>query len=504
MQTKTLSLILPLLLLLIGSATSAQELPGKRDSINSTILGEKRLIQVLLPEKYKPGSTDTYDVLYVLDGEGNTKIMSDIQRFIEGEAHMPPTIIVGILNTDRNRDFLPTHVDNTATSGGADKFLLFLKDELIPHVNRTYPSDKVNTIFGHSFGGVFVTYALITEPQLFRSYVAADPSYWWDRGVMIKMVAAKLTGLAGMNKSFYISGREGHGVVEMNIPPMDSLLKKQAPASLAWKVIAYPDETHGTVRLKSMYDGLRFSYAGYSTRGISFHPMAGIVVKDKPITFWYFGDTVNVRYTTDGTEPTVTSAPMKKENLLSAPGKVTARLFTDRPRYDKTFSGDFKAGAALPAGKLQKNMRPGGFDYAYYEGEWNKLPNFDSLQPAKTGKIDSSFSIDKMPGKKNFALVISGQVEIKEEGYYVFVMDSDDGSRLYLANQLLIDYDGLHGSGALVKSYVVPLKKGFYPIRVEYFQKDGDRKLVLEYLRPGIPITKDTEPIPLALQYGKN
>ena len=110
----------------------AQGLPGKRDSLNSTILKEKRFIQVVLPENYKPGSASKYDVLYVLDGEGNTKLASEVQHFIQGEAYMPPIIIVGILNTDRNRDFLPTHVGDTPTSGGAAQFLSFLKNELIP------------------------------------------------------------------------------------------------------------------------------------------------------------------------------------------------------------------------------------------------------------------------------------------------------------------------------------------------------------------------------------
>ena len=148
---------------------AAQDLPGKKDSIQSVILNEKRVIQVVLPEKYKPGSKDKYDVLYVLDGDWNTKTMTDVERFIEGEAYMPPTIIIGVLNVDRDRDLTPTHVSDNKTSGGADKFLGFLKNELIPYVDKTYPSNGDNTIFGHSFGGLFVMYALLNEPQVFKS-----------------------------------------------------------------------------------------------------------------------------------------------------------------------------------------------------------------------------------------------------------------------------------------------------------------------------------------------
>jgi predicted alpha/beta superfamily hydrolase len=490
---------------LFGTSLLAQSLPGKGDSINSAVLNEKRFIQVVLPEKYKPGSTDKYDVLYVLDGEGNTRTINDIQHFIESESYMPPTIIVGILNTDRNRDFLPTHTQEIKTSGGADKFLRFFKDELIPYVNKTYPSNGENIIFGHSFGGVFVTYALLMEPQLFKSYIAADPSYWWDNGVMITMTAGKLANLTNLGKTFYFSGREGRGLTEMRIPPMDSLLKKLAPAGLTWKISAYPDETHGSVRLKSIYDGLRFTYEGYTTNAIAFHPMNGTVLKDKPFTLWWFADTANVKYTTGGTEPTISSAQIKTFNILDNPGKVTVKTFTSHPKYDKTVSGNFRTADYLPAVKLPKNMKPGGFDYAYYEGQWDSLPDFNKLMPVKTGKADSNFTLEKLPLKNNFGVVISGLIEIKEDGYYVFALNSDDGSKFYLNNQLLMNNDGLHSTGD-PKSYIAPLRKGFYPMREEYFQKDGGRSLELQWVTPGSINSKQPKPlsIPLMQQYGKN
>jgi len=500
MKNKT-GLFLVIILYSFFNLANAQELPGKRDSIKSSILNEKRVIQVVLPKKYKAGSTDKYDVLYVLDGDWNTKTMADVQQFIEGENYMPPTIIVGILNTDRNRDFLPTHVAGTKTSGGADKFLGFFKNELVPYINKTYPSNGDNAIFGHSFGGVFVTYALLTEPQLFKSYIAADPSFWWDSGIMIKMTAGKLAGLANLGKTFYISGREGQAFTGMGIPPMDTLLKKAAPAGLTWKVIAYPDETHGSVRLKSMYDGLKFSYAGFNAKGIALYPMAGILLKDKPVKIWYFDDNAKVHYTVDGTEPTITSPTIRPEIILTGPTKLKAKLFTSRDRYNTTTTGDFKAGTYLPASADSGKMKPGGFNYAYYEGQWDKLPDFKTLKTVKTGITDSSFDIDKLPRQENFALLITGQLSVKQDGYYLLVLDSDDGSKLYLGGQLLIDNDGLHGDGS-PKTFILPLQKGFYPLRVEYFQKDGGHSLRLSYLTPFTMNFKNPNPIPLRLQYG--
>jgi predicted alpha/beta superfamily hydrolase len=481
--------------------SSAQDMPGKKDSLQSSILNEKRFIQVVLPRKYKPDSKDKYDVLYVLDGDWNTKTAADVQRFIEDEAYMPPTIIVGVLNVDRDRDLTPTHVAENKTSGGADKFLGFLKNELIPYVNKNYPSNGDNTIFGHSFGGLFVTYALLNDPQVFKSYIAADPSFWWDKNYMNKVATDKLPGLANLNRTLYISGREGQPYKGMGIVSMDSVFKIKAPAGFMWKDQAYPNETHGSVRLKSMYDGLKFTYAGFGSKAPQFHPMSGTVLKDKPFKVWYFDDPSSFRYTTDGSEPTMTSQKMQGQITLPGPAVFKLKRFSNRSRYDSTTTGNFMEGKVWPAKAKVKNIKPGGFHYTYYEGQWDKLPDFKTLKPVQSGITDKSFDINKFPRQNNFALLIEGYIEVKEDGYYIFGLASDDGSKLYVNSQLIADEDGLHGSDK-TKSYIVPLQKGFYPIRLEYFQKDGGRDLKMICVTPSMPNPQPI-PIPLELQYSR-
>ncbi|HJP64139.1 MAG TPA: alpha/beta hydrolase-fold protein [Mucilaginibacter sp.] len=495
------SATIAILCLFFGTA-SAQDIPGKKDSVNSTILSQKRFIQVVLPTDYKPGSADKYDVIYVLDGDDNTKTMADVHQFITREGFMPKVIIVGVLNIDRNKDLTPTNSDGLSTSGGAAQFLGFLKDELIPYVNKNYPSNGNNTLFGHSFGGLFVTYALVNQPEAFNSYIAADPSYWWDKGYMISATAAKLPSLANLGKTLFISGREGQGMKGMAINPMDTLLQKSAPAGFAWKVSAYPNETHGTVRMKSIYDGLRFVYEDYRVKAPEFHPMAGIMLKNRPITIWDFDDTTKVRFTTDGTVPAMTSPQITKVLTMSGPGTFTAKVFSRQEKYSKVTTGIFKEGNGPAPVKKGKSFQPGGFHYAYYEGEWDKLPDFKALKPVKEGITDKNFDVNKFPRKTNFGLVVEGQMEVKEEGYYILALASDDGSKLYFNNQLLLDGDGLHDDND-TKSYILPLKKGFYPVRLEYFQKDGGASLRFLYLTPNLVNAKEPHAIgiPLELQY---
>ncbi|HVS91298.1 MAG TPA: alpha/beta hydrolase-fold protein [Mucilaginibacter sp.] len=507
-MNRIFSVLTAAVLCILAIGSSAQELPGKRDSINSAALGQKRFIQVVLPPGYKPGSADKYDVIYVTDGDDNTRTMADVEAFVSREGFMPQAIIVGVLNIDRGKDLTPTHVNDSgnSTSGGAPQFLAFFKDELIPYINKTYPADGDNILFGHSLGGLFVTYVLLNEPEVFKSYIAADPSYWWDNRYMLPDAAKKLPSLAGMQRSIYITGRAGQGMREMAIDPMDTLFQKYAPPAVAWKVTSYANETHGTIRLKTMYDGLRFIYQGFRQRAPEFHPMAGIMLKDKPIKIWDFDDdTSKAHYTIDGSMPTGNSPNITKTMMLNSAGTFTVKVFTSNDKFDKSASGVFTEGPALPPSRLSKDLNPGGLHYAYYEGEWSKLPDFSKLKPVKEGFAGKDFDIGKMPKQQNFGVVFTGQFEAKQDGYYLFALVSDDGSKLFLNGKALVDNDGLHDASR-GKSYIVPLKKGFYPIRLEYFQKDEGVTLKLVYIAPDkmdarIP---DAVPVPDELLYGRN
>jgi len=474
---------------------------GILDSLQSGILKEKRLIEVFVPENYKSGSTDKYDVLYVLDGGNwNTGLINYIQQYLEGERSVPPMIVVSILGIDRNKDLTPTPMTGWKTAGGGTNFLNFIKEELIPYIDKKYPSNGDNAIWGHSLGGLFVINALLTQPGTFKSYIAVDPSLWWGDGYTQKLAAGKLPALKGLRTTLFISGRAGKDGEGMKIASMDSLLRKFAPAELSWKSETYPGETHSSIRLKTVHDGLKFSY-GWNSSRTEFHPMAGIILKGKPVTVWNFGDTARVRYTTDGTEPVLTSARIQPETILTEGTKFTVKQFTNRARYDKVKSGVFTIGEVLKTVAKPKNVQPGGFHYAYYEGDFDNAAQLKNLKPQQSGLTNADFNTEKLPRKNHYALIVNGLLEAKEDGYYIFILNADKGSRLYLKNQLLIQWDGSADQRAA--SYILPLKKGFYPIRLEYLHKNEEFKLQMAYLTPEKMDGKNPAPIPLELQYSR-
>lgn len=482
------------------SSGFSQDNPVINDSIYSKILNEQRSIKVILPEDYKQGSADKYEVIYLTDGEWVQTLFPFIYKFAMDENYVPQVIIVDIPNryidgaNQRDRDFLPVHVASPAISGGADKFLAFLKDELIPYIDKTYPTNGTNSIYGHSYGGIFVMYALLTEPQLFESYYATDPPYSWNNDYMIDLAAKKIGDIRS-DKILWIAGIEST-YKGMGSGRMDSLLKIKAPANIHWKFVTYPNEVHNSVRLKAMYDGIKFSYSGFSGTPLTFHPMNGILLKDKPVKI-FLNNYPDLRYTLDGTEPGRTSPKANSELLITGPAQLTVKSFSASGKYDLTAKGNFELGEVFKSVPKPKKIKPGGFKYSYYEGSWETIPEFKNLKPVKTGVADSLFNINSLADKNGFGCLLEGYIEIVKDGYYIFALVSKDGSRLYLKNKMLIDNDGIHTSEE-VKSFVLPLEKGFYPVRLEFFKKDKNSSLQLIYLLPG---TDNAIPVPYKFQY---
>ncbi|HEX2951672.1 MAG TPA: PA14 domain-containing protein, partial [Armatimonadota bacterium] len=144
-------------------------------------------------------------------------------------------------------------------------------------------------------------------------------------------------------------------------------------------------------------------------------------------------------------------------------------------------------------GKQQDAVTPAkterGISYAYYEGAFTRLPNFSTLTPKKTGTV-GTFTLDPHGQADNYAFVFTGYLRVPTDGIYTFTTSSDDGSRLFIGDTLVVNNDFTHGLGD-VEGYVT-LKAGWHPIRVEYFQATGGSGLSVTYQGPGM----DKTPIP--------
>lgn len=181
-----------------------------------------------------------------------------------------------------------------------------------------------------------------------------------------------------------------------------------------------------------------------------------------------------LHYTLDGTEPQLDSP------LYAAPFEVERTVVVKA----RSFQPDGAAG--LISSKLIQFVDPlqNGLNYRRYDGVWKKVPDFASLKPTKTGRI-YQFGLDAIVGKDDlFAAEIFGQIEIEQPGEYTFYALSNDGSRLYLDDRLVVNNDGEHG--AEERSGTIILSAGKHAIRAAYFQAGGGMLLKVSYAGPGL------------------
>ncbi|WP_421825180.1 metallophosphoesterase [Fulvitalea axinellae] len=182
---------------------------------------------------------------------------------------------------------------------------------------------------------------------------------------------------------------------------------------------------------------------------------------------------LEIRYTLDGTEPSKSSRKYEKTFEVSKSATVRARAYTPAGLASRSVAHTLVKMKPLKAKKV-RNAKP-GVRYAYYEGEWKVLPDFSKLKPVRTGVIPKP-SIHSIKRRKDyFGVTFEGYLQVDATKAYSLYLLSDDGSKMYIDDTLLIDNDGDHGVEQ--KEASLMLEKGKHKIRIEYFDTWGTNKL---------------------------
>lgn len=260
MNQKTKNSLITVLFLLFLFVTVNAQTPlqfGNSYDIESKVLGETRTLLICTPRGYEQ-SQEKYPVIYMLDGMAHYIYAFGVESMLSRNRLMPQSIIVSITNTARNRDFTPTIEEGRQVGGGADNFLKFLEDEVFPFVEKKYRTQPYRTIYGHSLCGMFSLYSLVTKPELFDSYIAVSPYLMYDNEVVLNKMIKVLEKQPVFNKKIYVTlGHEP--AYDNSLNKMTDLFKANLkPAD--WTLVRFPDDTHGSVPLKSFYGGLEFIY----------------------------------------------------------------------------------------------------------------------------------------------------------------------------------------------------------------------------------------------------
>jgi len=175
-------------------------------------------------------SGKTYPVVYMLDADYSFALTRNVVQHFAERGKLPEMILVAIAYpgaaddmevyySNRKRDYTPSasiavgysahpghDEDGQNGQGGADHFRAFIGDELVPYMESHFPVTSDRTFIGHSYGGLFGTYVLLTQPDLFKRYVIISPSLWFDHDLLLRVEAKDASHHAIQAHAFFAVG----------------------------------------------------------------------------------------------------------------------------------------------------------------------------------------------------------------------------------------------------------------------------------------------------------
>ena len=249
--------------------------------LTSSVNGQTYPINIALPGSYFT-SDKTYPVVYLLDAYSSFGIVTEMARLLASDKELPEIVIVGISSEggskefifNRSRDYTPTLIpienlpealrSSIPISGGAEKFLKFIKEELIPLVESKYRIKTADrTLAGHSLGGLFVFYSLFQDPKLFNRYVAVSPALLWDNECTLKQEEKFSENNNSLNTAVYssVGSREDETIINP-WKRFISKLEEKNYTGLNLKTEIAKDETHYTIIPYVITHGLKFVFNG--------------------------------------------------------------------------------------------------------------------------------------------------------------------------------------------------------------------------------------------------
>jgi uncharacterized protein len=244
---------------------------GKQYTIKSAVLAEDRIINVYLPPGYNKQDAAKYPVIYLLDG-GLDEDFLHVAGLLQFNSQSwvgrtPKSIIIGIANTDRERDMtfpatVKGYVERHPTTGGSSHFMRFIETELMPFVKKHFNCSNTKTIVGESLAGLLATEILLKKPTMFDKYIIISPSLWWDNGSLLKYKVA--TGYKSATEVFIGVGKEGLAPSEEpHVMEVDAnLLKEKLDNVKGHRYSAYldylPEENHATIAHQALMNALKY------------------------------------------------------------------------------------------------------------------------------------------------------------------------------------------------------------------------------------------------------
>ncbi|MFC1726110.1 alpha/beta hydrolase [candidate division KSB1 bacterium] len=259
---KKLNFTLILVILLTAWLAAQEKGITRTDKIQSKILNEERSLYIYLPADYE-GSHDKYPVLYTLyNGDKGFQHTIDVLNSLKVKLVIPDIIMVSV-NVDGRRDLTPSYSrEYGPTSGGADNFIRFCKEEMVPYIEKNFRTGSDRLYWSHSIAGTFGIYALLIEPDLFTTVLVSSPWFIYDleERFLLKNTKKFLQKRSSQkNGLFIVAGTEPN--LTPSIDEFIKILENQKPEGLRWKYWVMSSENHSSIVNKSLKELLTAYYS---------------------------------------------------------------------------------------------------------------------------------------------------------------------------------------------------------------------------------------------------
>lgn len=240
-------------------------------------------LYIRTPPDYETSGED-YPVMVMLDADYSFSIAVNHVEHLADRGQAPDMIIVAIAYPDvypdrdgyrrnRTRDYTPVFVEDCCygpefqkASGGGPAFRDFIADELVPYIDGAYRTNGDRVYVGHSFGGLFGGFFLLTRPDIFSRYILVSGSYWYGDGYVIDLADSKDLPPIKETKRLYlgVGSWENQPGVHMMVDDQARFVeavKKAYGDTLEIESRVFEDETHASIFPAVLSTGVRHLYS---------------------------------------------------------------------------------------------------------------------------------------------------------------------------------------------------------------------------------------------------
>lgn len=278
---------------------------------------------------------------------------------------------------------------------------------------------------------------------------------------------------------------------QLSLPPMTSseIVIKTTPLENSEASTWDPLELEWEMGYDNDFMEPEFSLSGIeiieltpSRTGISMTEQ-DIFIKELQVALTHPYKKVSAKFTLDGSGINENTPVFPESLTLDKTTMLNVKLTDSEGFESAVFRKTYKKVKPVEATKKPRNGKK-GLQYTYYEGNFDSIPDFNTLKSLKSGSVTILAPDEIGERLDHYAIQYKGFISVPETGIYTFYLKSDDGSKLYMDGELLIDNDGSHDTST--KTGTKALKKGMHPVQIDYFEDFLGEHLQLDFSGPTV------------------